>query len=127
MGQAPSRIGQAGRWCCLILKWLPKAIANRDSQIDFIAKDNPLAAISQGNEIEQQVQALVGNPPMSGRPGRKSGTRELVISKTPFVAVFRANGQTVEVLRLLHSSQQWPPAPKKANQIFDKEAGLRIN
>ncbi len=31
----------------MILRWLPKAIANRDSQIEHIAKDNPIAAISQ--------------------------------------------------------------------------------
>lgn len=100
----------------MILEWLPRAIANRDSQIDYVAEDNPLAAISLGNEIEHQVQALVGNPPISGRPGRKSGTRELVISKTPFVAVFRAKGQTIQILRLLHSSQQWPPVTKSESK-----------
>ena len=94
------------------LKWLPKAIANRDAQIDHIAKDNPLAAITQGDEIEQQVQALVGKPPISGRSGRKPGTRELVISRTPFVVVFRVKGQTIEIMRLLHSSQQWPTKKK---------------
>jgi toxin ParE1/3/4 len=93
----------------LKLKWLPKAIANRDAQIDHMAKDNPLAAITQGDEIEQQVQALVGILPISGRIGRKPGTRELVISRTPFIAVFRVKGQTIEIMRLLHSSQQWPP------------------
>ncbi len=100
----------------MILEWLPTAIANRDAQIDHIARDNPLAAISQGNEIEHQVQVLVANPPISGRPGRKSGTRELVISKTPLVAVFRAKGQTTQILRLLHSSQQWPPVPKSKSK-----------
>ena len=91
----------------MILRWLPKAIGNRDSQIERIAKDNPIAAISQGDEIEQQVMELVGDPPISGRPGRKPGTRELVISKTPFIAVFRIKGQTIEIMRLLHSSQNW--------------------
>ncbi len=100
------------------IKWLSRASANRFKQLDFIAQQNPLAAISQDEQIERQVDALIGNPPISGRPGRKSGTRELVISKTPFVAVFRANGQTVEVLQLLHSSQQWPPAPKKSKSTL---------
>lgn len=92
------------------LKWLPKAIANRDSQIAHIAKNNPAAAISQGDAIEHQVDALIGTPPISGRSGRKPGTRELVISRTPFIAVFRVKGQTIEIVRLLHTSQQWPPA-----------------
>ena len=92
----------------MILRWLPKAIANRDSQIERIATDNPIAAISQGDEIEKQVMALVGAPPISGRPGRKPGTRELVISKTPFIAVFRIKGRIIEIIRLLHSSLNWP-------------------
>lgn len=108
MGQEAGRIGQAGRGGCLTLKWLPKAIVNRDAQIDHIAKDNPLAAITQGDEIEQQVQALAGTPPISGRIGRKPGTRELVISKTSFIVVFRVKGKTIEIMRLLHSSQKWP-------------------
>lgn len=92
----------------MILKWLPKAIQNKDKQLDYIAQRDPLAAISQGDQIEQQVEALVGTPPISGRPGRKTGTRELVISKTPFVAVFRVKGKRIEIMRILHSSQQWP-------------------
>jgi hypothetical protein len=39
------------------------------------------------------------------------GTRELVISRTPFIAVYRLLGtQGIEVLRLMHGAQQWPPA-----------------
>jgi toxin ParE1/3/4 len=43
-----------------------------------------------------------------GRPGRVTGTRELVISGTPFVVIYRLQEQSIEVLRLLHSAQQWP-------------------
>lgn len=90
------------------IKWLPKASANRFQQLDFIAQQNPLAAISQDEQIERQVDALAGAPPISGRPGRKLGTRELVISKTSFIAVFRVKGKSIEIIRLLHSSQKWP-------------------
>jgi toxin ParE1/3/4 len=91
-----------------VIEWLPAASSNRFLQLDYIAQQNPLAAIGQDEQIEQQIGALVGTPPISGRPGRKPGTRELVISKTPFIAVFRVKGQTIEILRLLHSAQQWP-------------------
>jgi len=91
----------------LILQWLPKAIANRVEQIAYIAQDNPLAAITQGDRIAEQVNMLLQHPEM-GRPGRKKGTRELVISRTPFVVVYRVKGTRIEVIRLLHSSQQYP-------------------
>jgi toxin ParE1/3/4 len=91
----------------LKLSWLPKAIANRNAQIAYIAKDNPLAAITQGDRIAEQIEVLLQHPEM-GRPGRKKGTRELVISRTPFVVVYRVKGMLIEVIRLLHSSQQYP-------------------
>lgn len=90
-----------------MLVWLKRAIHDRDAQIDFIAQDNPLAAVSQGDHIDEQVDMLLQHPQM-GRPGRKQGTRELVISRTPFIVVYRINGNRIELLRLLHGSQKWP-------------------
>jgi toxin ParE1/3/4 len=37
-----------------------------------------------------------------GRPGRVSGTRELAISGTPYLAVYRVQNNRVEILRILH-------------------------
>jgi len=48
---------------------------------------------------------LIDHPKM-GRTGRKKDTRELVISRTPFIMVYRIKGQRIELLRLLHGSQQ---------------------
>jgi toxin ParE1/3/4 len=36
------------------------------------------------------------------------GTRELVISRTPFIGVYTVKGAHIDVVRFLHSSQQWP-------------------
>lgn len=90
-----------------VIQWLPLASTNRFEQLDYIAQDNPLAAISQDEQIERQVDMLMQHPNI-GRPGRKKGTRELVISRTPFVVVYRVKGTRIEVIRLLHSSQQYP-------------------
>ena len=89
------------------IRWLPQAQSNRLEQLEFIARDNPLAAINQDEEIERQINMLLTHPKM-GRPGRVTGTRELVISSTPFVVIYRLQGPSIEVLRLLHSAQQWP-------------------
>ena len=90
-----------------MLVWLKRAIYDRDAQIDYIAQDNPLAAVSQGDRIDEQVDMLLQHPQI-GRPGRQQGTRELVISRTPFIVVYRINGKRIELLRLLHGSQKWP-------------------
>lgn len=96
----------------MINEWLPEAHRNRFEQLEYIAEDNPLAAIDQDEQIERQVVMLMDHPKM-GRPGRSPGTRELVISSTPFVLVYRLDGENrIEILRLLHSSQHWPKANK---------------
>jgi toxin ParE1/3/4 len=52
--------------------------------------------------------------PKLGRPGRVKGTRELVISGTPFIAVYRLKGtQRIEIIRLLHGLQQWSPEGRR--------------
>lgn len=92
--------------------WLPGAIATRDALLDYIAEDNPRAAIEQGDRIAHQVSQL-GQHPEIGRIGRQRGTRELVIGGTPFVAVYRLAGERIELLRVLHGAQQWPQEASK--------------
>lgn len=93
------------------LVWLPRAISTRDAQIDYIAQRSPRTAIIQGDRIEDQLNDLLMHPEM-GRPGRKEGTRELVISRTPFVVVYRIRprAKRIELLCVLHGAQMWPPA-----------------
>lgn len=93
----------------MILTWLPVANATRFAQLDYIAQHNAKAAISMDNLIEKQTAQLEQNPNM-GRLGRKQGTRELVISGTPFIVVYRVKPRSarIEFMRVLHTSQQWP-------------------
>ncbi|CAN5465101.1 type II toxin-antitoxin system mRNA interferase toxin, RelE/StbE family [soil metagenome] len=94
----------------MIIEWLPLALHHRVEQLEYIALDNPLAAADQEDEIEHQINMLAAHPKL-GRPGRVKGTRELVIGRTPFIAVYRLVGiQRIQILHLLHGSQQWPPA-----------------
>jgi toxin ParE1/3/4 len=43
-----------------------------------------------------------------GRIGRQQGTREPLISNTPFIVIFCVKADRIEINRLLHSSQLWP-------------------
>ena len=90
-----------------MLVWLQRAIQDRDAQLDYIAQDHLMAAVSQGDRIAEQIEILQQHPQM-GRPGRKQGTRELVISRTPFIVVYRVKGKRIKLLRVLHGAQQWP-------------------
>lgn len=96
----------------MIIEWLPAAQRDFDSIVDFIAADNPLAAIEQGDEIERQVSSLREHRQL-GRAGRVEGTRELVIVRTPYLAAYRIKHGRIQILRILHGSQQWPTKIKQ--------------
>lgn len=46
--------------------------------------------------------------PHRGRSGRKRGTRELVLSALPFLAINRVRKGVIEIARILHGAQRWP-------------------
>ena len=89
------------------LVWLPSANVTRDAQLDYIAQNSFLAAIDQDEEIENQVDMLLAHPNM-GHLGRVKTTRELVVGPTSFIVAYRVKGKHIEILRVLHGSQQWP-------------------
>lgn len=91
------------------IEWLPAAERNRENQLTYVAERNPGAAIDMGNAIAAAVGRLVDHP-RSGRPGRVRGTRELVVSGTPYVVAYRIEPSAVVILRLLHGAQRWPNA-----------------
>lgn len=105
----------------MILVWLPSANVTRDAQLDYIAQDSFLAAIDQDEEIEKQVDMLLDHPNM-GRLGRVKTTRELVIGRTSFIVAYRVKGKRIEILRVLHGSQQWPRDMREMLEISVEKA-----
>ena len=56
--------------------------------------------------IDDKVTPLAIHPRI-GRTGRKRGTYELVAHQHD-VVIYRVLAETIEVLRVKHSAQQWP-------------------
>jgi addiction module RelE/StbE family toxin len=75
------------------LEWARPALRDIKEAGDFIASDNPRAAERMAARIQEAVEYLVEHPNM-GRPGRVSATRELVVSGTPFIVVYRVAAPT---------------------------------
>jgi addiction module RelE/StbE family toxin len=86
------------------------ALADRDTIMDYIAQDNPTAAIELDDEVEAKAEQARQRPTLY-RTGRVKGTREIVV-RPNYVMVYRIEdeGDTLAVLRILHAAQQWPPA-----------------
>jgi toxin ParE1/3/4 len=75
--------------------------------VEYIAADNPTAGYRVHEDIRKQTGLLAIYPEI-GRPGRVRGTRELVVTGTPYIAAYRFAGGVVTVLRLLHGARRWP-------------------
>lgn len=83
------------------------AEADLESVAGFIAQHNPNAAVATVLRVLDAVEGLLEYPNI-GRPGRVPGTRELVVSRTPFIAVYRVEAGVLWVLRVLHGARRWP-------------------
>jgi toxin ParE1/3/4 len=80
---------------------------DRTHIFDYIEVNNPRAAIAVDARIADRISHL-SLFPNSGRLGRVRNTRELMITGTPYIAIYRlSNGQPF-ILRILHSAQNWP-------------------
>ncbi|PZD75478.1 Toxin RelE2 [Acaryochloris thomasi RCC1774] len=87
--------------------WLPAAVQDIIHIRTYISDNDPVSARNVAQRIDQSVSNLAKMPNM-GRPGRLLGTRELVVSGTPYLAVYRVQNSRVEILRVLHGRQPFP-------------------
>lgn len=91
----------------LKIEWSSPAIQDLKAAGDYITQDNPRAAKEMAGRVLECVEYLLDQPNL-GRPGRLSGTREVVVSGTPFIVIYRIRGGVVQILRLLHHARLWP-------------------
>jgi plasmid stabilization system protein ParE len=89
------------------IKWLRTAVKNFDDELTFIASDDPAAARLVARPILEAV-ALLAAQPAIGRPGRVSGTRELLVPKTRYLIPYRVRRGAIEILRVFHASRRPP-------------------
>jgi plasmid stabilization system protein ParE len=89
------------------VRWLRAALRNLDEEASYIAADDPHAARLVVARVLDAVAQLVEQPDL-GRPGRVPGTRELVVLKTRYLVPYRVNGETIEILRVFHTSRRPP-------------------
>ncbi len=93
------------------LKWTDLAEKDLDNIETYIATENsPLVAVDVVLKVLNSCELILSNHPQAGRPGRVSGTRELVINGIPLIVVYRIVDRLdqLQILRVLHDAQQWP-------------------
>jgi addiction module RelE/StbE family toxin len=88
------------------VRWTTDAADDLERICDYVARDSPDAARRIARTVVEGVAGLKAFP-HRGRPGRVSGSRELLFVPLPLVAIYEVR-EAVLILRILHTSQQWP-------------------
>lgn len=89
------------------LRWTPLALQDLAALRNYIRHDNPAAAERVAKRILEAVDLLREQPGI-GRPGRIIGTKELVVTGTPYIIPYRVRFDVIELLRVYHAAQKWP-------------------
>ena len=87
--------------------WLPRAVTDLEALVAFIGADSPLSAQRVLDAVLVQVRTLSDFQAL-GRPGRVSGTRELVVPHVHYLVVYTVFDDAIRILRVFHPSQRWP-------------------
>lgn len=87
--------------------WTPRAIGHLIRLRRYIEKDSEANAALVARRIVRAVDLLEMHPEI-GRPGRISGTRELVVPDTPYIIPYRVRRERLELIAVFHGRQKWP-------------------
>ncbi|MGD1073267.1 MAG: type II toxin-antitoxin system RelE/ParE family toxin [Bryobacteraceae bacterium] len=87
--------------------WSPTAIRHLVAIRKYIEKDSDATAALVAGRILKAIELLRTQPEM-GRPGRLAGTRELVVSGTPYIVPYRVRRERMELLAVFDGRRQWP-------------------
>jgi len=90
----------------VIVLWAREAEQDRADIMDYIATDNPSAAIRMDQLFGEAASRLTDHPHM-GKPGHIPDTREL-IPHPSYRLVYTINQDTIWVLALVHTARLWP-------------------
>ena len=91
----------------MTLLWTPRALADVAAVLTQIAAEDPGAASRFNDRLLELVETTLTAQPQMGRPGRVSGTRELIVHPR-YILAYRVRGEVIELLAFRHSARLWP-------------------
>ena len=89
------------------LEWTQRASEDVLAIYSYIAQDNRRAAEAVVSHLIASAQQLCQFPSL-GRPGRRKGTRELVLTRYPYLLVYRVTAKSVSIATVVHQRRRFP-------------------
>jgi toxin ParE1/3/4 len=88
------------------IRWTGPSADDLESIKNYLDRHYPHFSEPTVRTIYRRVKSLKTTPYI-GRPGHRSGTRELPLTPLPYVIVYAVKHETVEILHIYHGSQDW--------------------
>jgi toxin ParE1/3/4 len=89
------------------LRWSKAAADDLEGISNYLYFHHPSYATSTIQRLYDTAKSLKQFPYL-GRPGKKSGTRELVLAPLPYLMIYSVDDKSVHILRFLHAAQDLP-------------------
>jgi toxin ParE1/3/4 len=86
------------------IRWTPAAAADLQQISDYLTEHHPRYRAGTMRKVYAAIRSLK-EWPHRGRVGCEEGTRELLFPPLPYIAVYRASEENIEVLRIYHGAQ----------------------
>jgi toxin ParE1/3/4 len=83
------------------VRWTVPAVDDLESIKNYLQQHHPHFAEPTVRAIYQRIRSLKATP-YRGRPGHRSGTRELPLTPLPYVVVYSVNPEAAEILHIHH-------------------------
>jgi toxin ParE1/3/4 len=88
------------------LRWTPPAADDLEGIKNYLKEHHPRLAEPTVRAIYQRIGSLKTTP-NRGRPGHRSGTREMSLTPLPYVVIYSVRLDAVEILHIYHGAQDW--------------------
>jgi toxin ParE1/3/4 len=88
------------------IRWTVLAADDLESIKNYLQKHFPQFSEPTVRTIYLRVRSLKTTP-YRGRPGHRSGTRELPLTPLPYVVVYSVKADALQILHIYHGAQDW--------------------
>lgn len=86
------------------IRWTLSAAHDLQDINDYLRRHHPSYRQPTLRKLYESIRSLKDSP-NRGRPGSEPGTRELVFTPLPYIAIYRVSKDAIEVLRVYHGAQ----------------------
>lgn len=87
------------------IRWTPEAATDLEQIRDYLLQHRPELARRTMLALYGRIRLLKSFPHV-GRSGSKANTRELVLTRLPYIVVYRVKEEFVEVLSIRHAARR---------------------